>query len=89
MCHDFCKWVLGFEPEYDCHVIPKMHCYFFHVEQWINTHKCALGQFSEQAIESLHKTFDEFWERYKVRKFNPNLGQQMEAAVSAFNAMSG
>ena len=36
----------------------------FHVEQWIDTHKCALGKFSEQAIESLHKEFDDFWESH-------------------------
>ena len=64
----------------------KMHSYFFHVEQWIDIHKCALGKFSEQAIESLHKEFDDFWERYKVRNFNPNLGPRQEASVDAFNS---
>ena len=41
-----------------------------HIQEWLATHSRALGDDSEQALESSHGRFSKVWESYQVRDEN-------------------
>lgn len=42
----------------------KLHCLKFHVPEFIDQHNQALGVYSEQASESIHHEWTQFYQRY-------------------------
>jgi len=68
-------------------ITPKLHCIFHHVPDFCLSRKQGLGTYSEQMSESLHYSFDSFWENYKVKDAtNPTFPGRLLSAVRTYNA---
>ena len=67
-------------------ITPKMHIIIFHIPQWCDHFKKSLGAYSEQTLESSHKKFKKYFDRYKVGQLNPRFGEQLKTAVCSFNS---
>ena len=67
-------------------ITPKMHIIIFHIPQWCGHFKKSLGLYSEQTLESSHKKFKKYFDRYKVAQLNPRFGEQLKSAVCSFNS---
>ena len=69
-------------------VTPKVHAVFFHIEDFCEYSGMALGDFSEQTAESLHKEFEKCWENFYVKDFdNPKYPERFLSAVKVFNSL--
>lgn len=73
----------------DISVTPKVHILFAHVPSFCREFG-ALGQFNEQALESVHADFCmRAWEKYKVRDLDrPSMGKLLRAAILEYNALA-
>lgn len=60
-CHEHFFWLLQ---QYDIKLTIKLHTLKYHVPKFIHQHERALGIYSEQASESIHKEWAKFVERY-------------------------
>ena len=69
-------------------VTSKMHIILFHVPEWCEHFKKPLGLYSEQALESSHRKFKKFSDKYLVGKLNPKFGEKLKRAVTKFNSMA-
>ena len=48
-------------------ITPKLHIISVHVEEWVDTHRRAIGEDMEQVLEASHGRFEKIWESYQVR----------------------
>ena len=68
-------------------VTSKVHIMFRHVPEFMDQHKKALGEFSEQVVESSHSKFDRFLDSYRIKDiFHANYSKQFYRAVMHFNS---
>lgn len=67
-------------------VTPKVHAVFYHIEDFCEPRACGLGQWSEQASESVHADFKSTWSKYKVMEGHPRFADQLLRAVREYNA---
>ena len=56
--------------------------------EWCEHFKKPLGLYSEQALESSHRKFKKFSDKYLVGKLNPKFGEKLKRAVTKFNSMA-
>ena len=73
----------------DVSVTSKVHILFAHVPSFCKAFG-ALGQFNEQALESVHADFClRAWDKYKVRDLDrPTMGKKLRAAILEYNALA-
>ena len=68
-------------------VTPKVHALIYHVPQFCKLVGQGLSIYSEEAAESLHHDFDEFWNSYKVNDLNhPSYIKYLLSAVWTYNS---
>ena len=64
----------------------KLHTTFFHIPQFVEQKSSALGLYSEQAIESVHRQFLNHWKRFKRATSHPMYKDRLLSAVVQFNS---
>ena len=65
-----------------CHVTPKVHAVFFHVEDFCASVNDGLGPWSEQSSESVHHDFGVLWQDFKVKSIDhPNYRTKLLSCV--------
>jgi hypothetical protein len=68
-------------------VTPKLHIIFNHIPEFIKRNKKALGIFSEQALESAHCDFQQFWNtRFKRQISHPEYSDHLLKSVVEYNS---
>ena len=68
-------------------ITPKLHVMAVHVEEWLETHRRAMGEDSEQSVEASHGRFRQLWESYSVKDEASSAFMKNELAVGLqFNA---
>lgn len=80
---DHLKWLFV---ENGLKITPKLHILFEHVNQFLRGKTKGLGQYSEQAAESLHYEFGEFFKNYKSKADSPQKEQKARSAIIQLNA---
>ncbi|OAF63901.1 hypothetical protein A3Q56_08396 [Intoshia linei] len=66
-------------------ITPKLHSIFFHISDFCEENKLALGIWSEQASESVHANFKKTWAKYAVTEVNKDkYGQQLLKAIQDY-----
>lgn len=68
-------------------VTPKVHAVFFHIEDFCEITKTGLGEYSEQAMESVHYDFTVIWNKYAVPADHPEYSRQLRRAVCEYNGL--
>ena len=67
MCADFRTSLSLLNSNLSVPITPKLHIMSVHVEEWVDTHRRAMGEDSEQALEASHGRFEKLWASYQVR----------------------
>jgi hypothetical protein len=68
-------------------VTPKIHAVFYHVAEFCKSKRKGLGQWGEQASESVHHDFGKVWNNFKVNSLdNPHFGERLLRAVQVYNS---
>lgn len=68
-------------------VTPKVHAVFHHVIDSCNKTQKPLGNFSEQASESVHADFKKIWKNYKVLPIHPDYNYKLTRAIQEYNSL--
>lgn len=67
-------------------VTPKVHCVFYHVEEFCRRNDSSLGRSSEQSMEAVHSDFKSTWLKYKVSRDHPDYPSALLRAVREYNS---
>ncbi len=67
-------------------VTPKIHAIFDHIAEFCQKRGIGLGNFSEQASESVHHDFQKTWERYAMPLGHKDFGKHLCQAVVKYNS---
>lgn len=68
-------------------VTPKVHIVIAHVGDFCEQANSGLGPYSEQAFESAHKVFQNFWSKHLVKDLeNPSYPHALLKSVVEFNS---
>lgn len=65
---------------------PKIHVICKHVREFCLQTKRGLSFWGEQAVESVHHDFEEFWKNFKVLKSHENYDAKILRCVCAYNS---
>ena len=68
-------------------ITPKVHAVFDHVPQFIQKTGQSLGQFSEQASESVHADFNKEWCHFKLPRQHQRYAEALLRAVVRYNSL--
>ena len=75
--------------EFGVPVTNKCHIIFELVEEFIETQKKTLGEFSEQVVEAAHQKLDKIWQFYIVKMVETKEhGIAFEKCLNHFNSMN-
>ena len=75
--------------EFGVPVTNKCHIIFEHLEDFIETQRKPLGEFSEQVVEAAHQKLDKIWQFYIVKMVETeDHGLAFEKCVNHFNSMN-
>jgi hypothetical protein len=72
--------------ELDISVTPKVHCVFQHVREFCYIVETGLGQYSEQASESVHADWAPTYQRYQRPMDHNEYPEKLLAAVVKYNS---
>ena len=87
LCEEFRSSLLILNSSMGVPITPKLHVMATHIQEWLATHRRALGDDSEQALESSHRIFSKVWESYQVRDENSDAFLKNDLAAGLhFNA---
>lgn len=67
-------------------ITPKVHAVFFHVPHFCRKMEKGLGNYSEQAMESVHHDFKNTWMNYKVHHTHPDYSSKLLRAIQEYNS---
>lgn len=68
-------------------VTPKVHAVFFHVKEFCEQHGTGLGNYSEQASESVHHDFSKIWGNFKLDINNISYSKNLLRSVCKYNSL--
>lgn len=77
------EWILNY---HDILLTPVLHIIVSHVPEFIEQHNMGLGYHSEQTAESVHHSWEKFFENFKCSIYSNDLPSSLLRAIVSYNS---